>query len=109
MPSPSVIGLPQRPTPRHSALADFLRTHSAEILSAWDEFAATVDHEGQPLDAHGLRDHAAEILQTIALDLAQSQSPAQRGHLVLDSTEETGTTFSAVLPRSAGRGASCHE
>ncbi|MBC5766656.1 sensor histidine kinase [Ramlibacter albus] len=78
MPSPDVIDLPQRTAPRQSALADFLRTHSAEILAAWDEFAATVDHEGQPLDALGLRDHAAEILHTIALDLAQAQSPAEQ-------------------------------
>jgi signal transduction histidine kinase len=61
--------LPVRPR-----LADFLRSHSAEILLAWDEFAATVSHGGKALDAVALRDHAAEILKTIALDLAQPQS-----------------------------------
>lgn len=64
--------------PSHSRLAHFLRTHQADILLAWDEFAATVSHEGRPLDAAALRDHAAEILKTIALDLAQPQSPAQQ-------------------------------
>lgn len=60
--------------PARSRLADFIRTHSDEILRAWDEFAATVSHGGKALDATALRDHAAEILKTIALDLARPQS-----------------------------------
>jgi signal transduction histidine kinase len=64
--------------PPHSRLADFLRSHSAEILAAWDEFAATVSHEGKKLDAVNLRDHAAEILKTIAVDLAQPQTAAEQ-------------------------------
>lgn len=63
------------PGPR---LGDFIRSHAAEILLAWDEFAATVQHEGKPLDPVALRDHAAEILRTIALDLSQPQSAAQQ-------------------------------
>jgi signal transduction histidine kinase len=59
-------------------LPDFLNTHAAEILAAWDEFAATVAHEGKALDAVTLRDHAAEILKTIAADLAQPQTDAQQ-------------------------------
>ncbi|HVE53954.1 MAG TPA: HAMP domain-containing sensor histidine kinase [Ramlibacter sp.] len=59
-------------------LSEFIHTHSAEILQAWDEFAATVEHCGAPLDALTLRDHAAEILSTIAADLAQPQSAAQQ-------------------------------
>jgi signal transduction histidine kinase len=63
------------PRPR---LSEFIRGNAAEILLAWDEFAATVRHEGKSLDAVGLRDHAAEILNTIALDLAQPQSAAEQ-------------------------------
>ena len=59
-------------------LADFIETHAQEILLEWDEFAATVSHEGKALDAVALRDHAAEILKTIAADLAQPQSSAQQ-------------------------------
>jgi signal transduction histidine kinase len=59
-------------------LSEFIRSHSAEILSAWDEFAATVSHDGAALSAGALRDHAAEILRTIAADLAQPQSPQQQ-------------------------------
>lgn len=64
--------------PSRPRLADFLRSHADEILEAWDEFAATVNHDGKPLDAVALRDHAAEILQTIAKDLAQPQSSHQQ-------------------------------
>lgn len=64
--------------PARPRLGDFIRSHSAEILLAWDEFAATVSHEGAALDAKALRDHAAEILGTIAADLAQPQSAAQQ-------------------------------
>jgi len=59
-------------------LSEFLHVHADEILLAWDEFAATVSHEGKALDAVALRDHAAEILKTIAADLAQPQSAAQQ-------------------------------
>ena len=59
-------------------LSHFIVSHSDEILVAWDEFAATVNHGGQPLDAVALRDHAAEILKAIAADLAQPQSSEQQ-------------------------------
>jgi signal transduction histidine kinase len=70
-----------RRTPRVSRrprLAEFILSHQAEILQAWDEFAATVSHDGKPLDQVTLRDHAAEILKTIALDLGQPQSAEQQ-------------------------------
>ncbi|MBC5785333.1 sensor histidine kinase [Ramlibacter sp. USB13] len=59
-------------------LHDFLVSHAAEILEAWDAFAATVDNGGLPLDPAALRDHAAEILKAIAADLAQPQTAAQQ-------------------------------
>jgi signal transduction histidine kinase len=79
---PRVNASPQGPlgqgAPTRSRLSGFLEAHAAEILSAWDEFAATVSHEGKALDAATLRDHAAEILKTIAKDLAQPQSAEQQ-------------------------------
>ena len=59
-------------------LAEFLHTHADEILRAWDEFAATVPHDGPPLDRADLRDHAAQILRVVALDLEQPQSAARQ-------------------------------
>lgn len=73
--SPTALPAPAVPRPR---LADFLRSHATEILEAWDEFAATVSHDGKALDAVNLRDHAAEILLTIANDLAQPQSSEEQ-------------------------------
>lgn len=55
-------------------LSTFLRSHAEEILRCWDEFAATVDHDGHILDKQTLRDHAGEILQTIAEDLERPQT-----------------------------------
>lgn len=78
-PTPASQRLRAAGTPaQRPRLAEFLRTHATEILLAWDEFAATVSHEGKALDQSALRDHAAEILGTIATDLAQPQSPAQQ-------------------------------
>lgn len=76
-------------------LSDFLRTHAEQILLAWDEFAATIAQAGQPMDQKALRDHAAQILSTIADDLDAPQSPAQqiaksRGEA--DSERATGDT-----------------
>jgi len=59
-------------------LSDFLRTHSEQILLAWDEFAATVSHTGKTMDQKALRDHAAQILSEIADDLDMPQTPAQQ-------------------------------
>ena len=59
-------------------LANFLRDNAEEILHTWDEFAATVAHEGKELDQRTLRDHASQILQTIAEDLEHTQSDAQQ-------------------------------
>ncbi|MGZ5179143.1 MAG: ATP-binding protein [Ramlibacter sp.] len=76
-------------------LSDFLRTDAEQILLAWDEFAATIAHDGQPMDQKALRDHAAQILTTIADDLDAPQSAAQqiaksRGEGIRDRT--TGDT-----------------
>jgi signal transduction histidine kinase len=76
-------------------LGDFIRAQSSEILLAWDEFAATVNHDGVPLDAKALRDHAAEILSTIASDLAQPQSPAQQDAKGKGQAPPTGVTTPA--------------
>lgn len=59
-------------------LSTFLQVNEEQILLAWDEFAATVAHDGKPLDQRALRDHAAQILRTIAADLACPQSDAQQ-------------------------------
>jgi len=78
-------------------LAEFLTSHAGQILQAWDEFAATVKHEGKPLDQKVLRDHAAEILQTIAADLGTPQTDAQQvAKSKGDGAHEAGETAAEV-------------
>ena len=66
------------PPPTSQSLSTFLRTHAEEILQAWDEFAGTIELDGEPLDLPALRDHAGQILAAIAADMEQPQSPRQQ-------------------------------
>ncbi|MDP2035098.1 MAG: sensor histidine kinase [Polaromonas sp.] len=50
-------------------LSTHLRTNAADILAAWDAFAATLVQDGSMLDQATLRDHAGEILAAIADEL----------------------------------------
>lgn len=81
--------------PLRPRLADFMDSHADEILAAWDEFAATVSHGGQALDAAALRDHASEILTAIAADLRQPQSSEQQ------DAKARGLAPGAALPTAA--------
>lgn len=60
------------------SLPEFLRSHSEDILRLWDEFASGVSIPGSALDPRTLRDHAAEILLTIAEDMEHPQSHEQQ-------------------------------
>lgn len=80
-------------------LSSFLRSNSEEILTAWDEFAATVDHEGTILDKKTLRDHAGEILLTIAKDLEQPQTDdeeVEKSRGLTDSSSGGGDTAAEI-------------
>lgn len=59
-------------------LSTFLRSNAEKILTAWDEFAATVAHDGTMMHKKDLRDHAGEILAAIANDLEQPQTAAEQ-------------------------------
>lgn len=65
-------------------LSAFILLHMDSILEAWVDFARTVETPLPALDEAGLRNHAAEILRTVALDMqspqsAQEQSDKSRG------------------------------
>jgi signal transduction histidine kinase len=59
-------------------LADFITTNTEPILLKWEAFARTLLPAAGGLDVAGLRDHAEQILQTIARDLKISQSRSER-------------------------------
>ncbi|MEX2471615.1 MAG: HAMP domain-containing sensor histidine kinase [Gemmatimonadota bacterium] len=55
-------------------LAQFIREERERILEEFEEFARTHTAAGDTMDIQALRDHAAGMLSTIALDLEQPQS-----------------------------------
>jgi signal transduction histidine kinase len=59
-------------------LADFIETNMERILSEWERFARTLMPAAGGLDVSALRDHAEQILQTVARDLRSSQSRAEQ-------------------------------
>jgi signal transduction histidine kinase len=58
-------------------LSDFITTHLEPILQEWENFARTVHTPMPPLDVPGLRNHAAQILKTVAQDLRTHQTVRQ--------------------------------
>ena len=59
-------------------LAEFIVVERAQILLEWDSFARSCLPATHRMNSTTLRDHVAEILDTIAHDLNHSQSPAQQ-------------------------------
>lgn len=70
LPLPESLAVP-------ASLSSFILEHLEPILDDWEHFARTIPsarHFAKP----ALRDHAQEILLSIAHDIAQEQTPAQQ-------------------------------
>lgn len=59
-------------------LSDFICAHMDEILEQWDAFARQVAPSGAHLSHEVLRDHAQTMLDDIARDMRENQSPRQQ-------------------------------
>src|SRR4051794_39104312 len=59
-------------------LSDFILSNLEPILAEWETFARTHVPAGEAMDVAALRDHAADILKTVALDLQCRQSERAR-------------------------------
>jgi signal transduction histidine kinase len=59
-------------------LADFIRDNLEQILQAWEDFARTIEPPALTMDDEALRDHARQMLQVFAADLATPQSDQER-------------------------------
>ncbi len=59
-------------------MSDFIRSNLEQILSDWEEFAATLLPAAAGLDAEVLRDFAAEMLGRVAEDMEVGQTRAQQ-------------------------------
>jgi signal transduction histidine kinase len=55
-------------------LADFILENIEQILQLWEDFASTITPAATAMNAVELRDHAEQMLRTIAEDLRMSQS-----------------------------------
>lgn len=59
-------------------LADFILDNLEPILQSWEDFARTIPGASRPMDVEALRDHAEQMLRTIADDLRTSQSTTEQ-------------------------------
>jgi signal transduction histidine kinase len=59
-------------------LNEFILRNMSVILKEWDDFARKIQPADRKMDAKELRDHAEDMLKTIAKDLATYQSERER-------------------------------
>lgn len=59
-------------------MPSFLIEHMDEILAEWETFAKTLTPAAATMDATALRDHAKQMLETIAKDIATDQTERQQ-------------------------------
>lgn len=59
-------------------LADFMLREMESILEEWEAFASTLLPAAATMTSLALRDHAPQILKTIAADLSLSQTPEEQ-------------------------------
>jgi signal transduction histidine kinase/ActR/RegA family two-component response regulator len=58
-------------------LADFILTHTEQILQEWEDFARTIEPAASSMTTKALRNHAGAMLASIAADMRTTQSTAQ--------------------------------
>ena len=59
-------------------VAEFIRTHPAEIEAEWEKFARAVSPVSRDLDAPTLRDHLRGILVAMADDMESNQTSEEQ-------------------------------
>lgn len=59
-------------------MKSFIIDHLDEILSEWEAFAGTLSPAADTMDVAALRDHAKQMLETIARDIQTSQSSREQ-------------------------------
>src|SRR5205085_8098510 len=89
---------------RTMRLSDFIVSNLEPILSEWETFARTHIPAGEAMDVAALRDHAADILKTVAADLQQWQSERERAEKSKGEAERPpGTADTAAQTHGALR------
>jgi signal transduction histidine kinase len=106
--SPSTPAAASQSAQAASGLADFIHSNREPILAEWDAFARTCTPASGSMDFEALRDHASEILATIADDLrrpqgAQAQLAKSHGQAPAGDAQDPPTAAEA---HGSGRAAS---
>jgi hypothetical protein len=81
-------------------------THREQILSEWVAFARSCLTTADGMDLATLRDHASEMLDTIAADLNTTQSKseqADKSEGKSDASPDSGTPDTAAQSHGASR------
>lgn len=85
-------------------LAEFIKANTATILAEWVTFAASSGQAGRAMDMDALRDHAADMLRTIVVDLETTQSDAEQAEKSKgNAPTETAGILTAAEVHGAGR------
>ncbi|MBA4066735.1 MAG: two-component sensor histidine kinase [Isosphaera sp.] len=87
-------------------LADFILRHTEAILAEWESFAATLLPAAGGMTSLALRDHAQQILEAVAHDLAtpqtrdeQSEKSKGRAPKIADAPETAAQTHAVLRAR----------
>src|SRR5688572_1618209 len=87
-------------------LSEFMLTHREQILSEWVAFARSCFTSPETMDLAELRDHASEMLDTIAADLNTPQSrleQADKSEGKSDAVPDSGDPDTAAQSHGAAR------
>jgi signal transduction histidine kinase len=86
-----------------AALSRFIREHTEEILTEWETFARSLPI-GASMDVAALRDHAKAMLDVIARDLEEPQTPRQQSAKATGASDANDrTASSAATEHGSGR------
>ncbi|RQR55360.1 sensor histidine kinase [Burkholderia sp. Bp9126] len=89
-------------------LADFIDQNIEPILVQWEAFAATLLPAARSMDSRGLRDHARQILEAVAKDIASPQTRDEQREKSLGrapepvNAKETAAQTHAILRARRG-------
>ncbi len=89
-------------------LGDFILTSTEAILREWEQFAATLLPAANRMSRLRLRNHAGQLLQAIAKDLSEKQTPSEqsakaKGQAPIDPTlPNTAAQVHALLRAQDG-------
>jgi len=87
-------------------LADFILDNLEPILQSWEDFAKTIPSTSPQMDVDALRDHAEQMLRTIAEDLRTRQSATEQVDKSIGKANKgdgkTAAETHAILRHDAG-------